>query len=510
MGAAWAMGGAMSDRDEGSAAVAVGDARTSGTDASAEATPDRPSDRLGRRRPLRRSEVRSLIGLVVVGAVLRIVWVVVASVDPPVHFMQSGDQYSYWYYANEIADGRGYVSYITGEATAYYPIGYPAILAGLFWLADLVPFVDLDPMLVAGLFHAAIGTATIALTFVVGRRLAGPVAGLVAAGILALFPNMIFQVASLQLETTFVFFTMAALAIIVDHDWSTGPPSRNRLLAFGAVLAVSMLVRPFSAPMLLGLLIALLVAGVGWRKALAALAVPVIVLVVVFAPWTIRNAVRLDAFVPSSTNMGDTLCIDRNLDATGGFRWGSHDGCVDPTLPEAERNTGNTRKAIRFVVDHPDREALQIARRARLMFAEDHDGLFATETLGGGQVVSDGTRDVLETVADGYFTAVGIAALIGLPLLVRRAPRSERWLVVVPMAALLVIPLLLWGTPRFHVPLVPFMAVSAAALVTLALRARRGDEPHEQPATEPEKPAGLDPEAPAPAGATPAPPSGHH
>ena len=56
-------------------------------------------------------------------------------------------------------------------------------------------------------------------------------------------------------------------------------------------------------------------------------------------PWTIRNAVRLDAFVPTSTNTGDTLCLDRFEGANGGFRWADHEGCADPELPEVELNS---------------------------------------------------------------------------------------------------------------------------------------------------------------------------
>ena len=218
---------------------------------------------------------------------------------------------------------------------------------------------------------------------------------------MALFPNQIYQVTSLQLEATFTFLVMATLAIAVDHDWSTGPPSRRRLAAVGAVLAVSMLVRPFSAPVLLALLLALLVAA-GWRRALGLLAVPVLVVVAAFVPWTIRNAIAFGDFIPSSTNMGDTLCIDRNLDATGGFRWAMHDGCVDPGLPEHSRNRGNTRKAIEFVISHPDRELLQIVRRAKLIFAEDNDGIQAVETMGSGEIFSSGTRRFFVVTADWY------------------------------------------------------------------------------------------------------------
>ena len=134
------------------------------------------------------------------------------------------------------AEGRGYVSYLDGEATAYYPIGFPAILGALYWLGNHVPLVDVDLMLLTGVFQVAVSVATVWLTFVVGRRLIGPRAGLAAAGVLALFPNLVYQVTTIQVETTFIFLTMAALAIVVDHDWSSGPPTRNRLLAFGAVL----------------------------------------------------------------------------------------------------------------------------------------------------------------------------------------------------------------------------------------------------------------------------------
>ncbi len=420
------------------------------------------------------TQKRWLLAIVVVGLVLRIVWLAVNHVEPPRNVVESGDQYSYWYYGNSIANGDGVLDEVTGEPVAYYPIGYPAILGGLFFLAKALPF-DVDLMLVAGLFHVVVAAATVPLTFVVGRRLIGPRAGLVAAGVMALWPNMIYQVTSLQLETTFVFLVVAALAIIIDHDWSTGPPSPQRLLAFGAVLAVSALVRPFSAPMLLGLLVALLLTGVGWRRALARLAIPVAIVVVAFVPWTVRNAVELDAFVPSSTNMGDTLCIDRNLDATGAFRWSMHDGCVDPDLPPVERNRGNTRKAIEFVIEHPDRELLQIVRRARFMFAEDIDGVVAVETMGSGPIFSDRTRNLLETTADTYFFVVLGTAVLGLPSLVRRSSRHERWLVLVPYASLLVIPLLLWGNPRFHLPLAPFFALSTAAFVcTVDGLVRRG------------------------------------
>lgn len=416
-------------------------------------------------------ERRLLWVLVAAAFGLRLAWALYARGDAPDAWQESGDQFSYFHYGSEIAHGRGYVSYITGEATAYYPIGYPAILGVLYFVVLHTPIPD-NLLLATALFHVVIGTASVALVFVVGRALAGVRVGLVAAALLAAFPNVIYQVATVQLETTFIFLVLVALAVIVTHDWSGGPPSRQRLLAFGAALGVAVVVRPFAAVLLVGVGAALATLRIGWRRVVLAVAVPLGVVVALSIPWTIRNAVQLDAFIPSSTNMGDTLCIDRNLDATGGFRFADHDGCVDPDLPEVPRNSGNTKKAIRFVLEHPDRELLQIVRRARYMFRDDHDGIEAVQSLGGGPFLSDGVVDRAETVADWYWYGVVALAVVGLPGFAARQRRPARLIAASGFAGLLVIPLLLWGNPRFHLPLAPFLVVSAALAIDRVLRRR--------------------------------------
>ena len=426
-----------------------------------------------RRWGLTRQQQWWLLGILVTAFALRLAWGIYALAEPPVDWFRSGDQFSYYHYGKEIAAGNGYQSYVTGDATAYYPIGYPAILSVVFWLANHTPLPN-DLMLMATLFHVLVSTATVALVFVVGRALFGPRTGLVAAGIMAVWPNHVYQVASLQLETTFIFLAVAAVAVIVTHDWSTGPPDRRRLVAFGLVLGLSVMVRPFSIWFLVGLLVAVLATGAGWRRAAVSVAWPALVVVVMAVPWTIRNAVAMDSFVPSSTNMGDTLCLDRNLDAKGGFRFADHDGCVDPGLPEVPRNRGNTRKAIEFVIEHPDREALQIVRRARIIFEHDHDGLEAVETLGGGPFLDDDVRRTLTRLADWYFFAVLVLAVAGLPTLVARRRRPPRLIVLVALLSLLAVPLLLWGNQRFHLPLLPFMAVAAAGALQWAYRHRPG------------------------------------
>jgi hypothetical protein len=114
---------------------------------------------------------------------------------------------------------------------------------------------------------------------------------------------------------------------------------------------------------------------------------------------------------------------------------------------------------------------LQIARRARIEFDSDSDGLFATQSLGGGPALGSSTYKALSTIADWYFFVMLGLGAIGLLLLFRSPRVPERRIVFVAFASLFVIPLLLWGNQRFHVPLLPFLALfAAAALQRVATR----------------------------------------
>ena len=422
---------------------------------------------------------RFAIVIVVAAFGLRLAWLLWARSEAPVDWLQAGDQYSYWYYGNEIAAGRGYVGYISRQPTAYYPPGYPVLLAMLFWTVNTL-HLDSHRVLAAGLLHVSISTATVALVIFIGSRTFNARAGLIAGAVLALWPNAIYQVATFQVETMFTFLAVAAIAVLVAHDWSRGVPSWNRLLVFGAVLGVSALVRPFSIWFLLGLFLAALAVRVGWRRAVLVTLVPTVVVVVMFVPWVIRNELRMHAFILTSTNTGDTLCLDRNSTAQGGFRFADHDGCVDPNLPEVPRNSGNTRKAIDFVIHNPGREGLQILRRGKLMFNGDHDGLYATVSLHGDPAIYSRPYNFFSSAADWYFYVVLVPAIAGLVFLFFGARPAQRRLVAVATLSLLAVPLLLWGNQRFHFPLVPFMAILAAVtvdrVVGLGHARRRSDD----------------------------------
>jgi 4-amino-4-deoxy-L-arabinose transferase-like glycosyltransferase len=138
------------------------------------------------------------------------------------------------------------------------------------------------------------GPATIALTFVLARRLFGPRIAIAAAWLVAVYPLAWQFEVRLYSESISTPLTLAILILFLERT-----PSWRRAAGVGALVGVMLLVRPSSAFLLAGIgLTWWLLAGLKRGAALTALTVGVAALVVV--PWTIRNEVVLHGFLPIS------------------------------------------------------------------------------------------------------------------------------------------------------------------------------------------------------------------
>ncbi len=219
------------------------------------------------------------------------------------------------------------------------------------------------------------------------------------------------------------------------------------------------------------LFLVLVVARLGWSLALRYVGVAALAVVIVLLPWTIRNVHATDSFVFISTNLGDNLCMSRHTGATGGFQ--ASPACIvsgkGTTTPdyEVKVNRTNIRRATRFVRDHPLHEARLVFLRAYYTIKNDHDGLAASESYGSNRFIPSGLRRALEIIADLYFFGVLVLALLAVPAFVGRG-RPWHLLFLLAAVALAVQPVIFFGDPRFHVPVLPFLAVFAA--VTLSRR----------------------------------------
>jgi 4-amino-4-deoxy-L-arabinose transferase-like glycosyltransferase len=419
-----------------------------------------------------------LVAVVLIGLGLRLWWVIYAA--RPTRGIH--DPLFYTIYGRSIADGDGY-RLPNGEPTAFYPVGYSAVLGAVFTVMRLLPVPDNEPVAIAA-FNLMLGVATIVFVFEIGRRLFDNRTGIVAAAVLALYPNVIFHTGVALTETLFNFIMMAALVVLVWRPWD-GRLGGRQLALFGALLGASALVRPISLLVLPGLLVVWLAAGYGWRRSVAHTAVAAVAAAVVIAPWTVRNLIVMNSpRVIISTNLGDNLCIGNNAGASGAFNVGLdpfaradaycfHD-LGDTLRPayEVRRNTLTMNRGLHYIRSHPIDELRLAFKKIWFTINKDTDGLYAAESYGESAFISHSLRNVLEYAANGWFWGTSVIGLFGLRSFVsRRHPRRRA--VVATMVALAVPIVIFFGDPRFKLPVIPLLAVAAAAAI-VELGGKRG------------------------------------
>ena len=395
-------------------------------------------------------------GWVALGFALRLAWALYASREP--NALYGGDQTAYLELGRSVARGDGYVSLVTGEPTAFWPPGYPLVLAALSLLVDRLPVPGELPAW-TGAMQAVAGASTIVAAWWLARVATGrPRAGLIAAALVACWPSLILYVASAHLETVFITTLLWTLVLL----------ARGSTVGGGLALGFTVLVRPFALPV-----IALV--GLARRSLRSALVVGAVA-VAVSLPWVARNAVVLDAFVPTSTNTGDTLCIDHHDAGTGRFAFPAHCFAGLDDVPadrlEVERNERNLADAIEWTVDHPGAEVGRWPERARETFGQDHSALAALESEGTAPFLGHRLRTTLRWVADVWYFVWAPIGAVGAVWLIARRRTPATVLLVGALATLVVIAQSLYGLPRFHVPMLPLLAITAAALLDAGLPGR--------------------------------------
>lgn len=250
-----------------------------------------------------------MLAIAVVALLVRVAFVLVVNPKLP----DPGDATAYHLLANNLADGRGYIRPFdlrilhVSRPTAEYPPLFPALLA-------IPSFLGAKSVDAQRIFLCFVGTGTVVLIGFLGRRVGGPVVGVIGAAIAALYPMLFLNESVLMAESVYVLLVTAALLLAYR---AVDSPTPLRFAALGFVIGLSALTRAeglfFAVVLVIPLAIGLRSLAANRRVLLATIAVGVAALVVV--PWTIRNAVRLHAFVPISNNIG-TAVDGANCDLT--------------------------------------------------------------------------------------------------------------------------------------------------------------------------------------------------
>lgn len=249
------------------------------------------------------------IALVALG--VRIVFIVVVAPQVP----RLGDASAYHLLAERLAHGGGYIRPFDDlllhlrRPTAEYPPLFPALLS----LPARLGAHSVDQQRI---FLAFVGAGTVTLVGLLGRRVASPAAGLIAAALAAVYPMLFLTEATLMAESLYVaLVTLVLLGAYRAYD----DPKPARFVGLGIAIGLATLTR--AEGILLGVVVVVplvvFLRGLPTRDRAIRAATTLGIAVVVIAPWTIRNAVKFHTIVAVSNNAG-TLVDGANCDATYG------------------------------------------------------------------------------------------------------------------------------------------------------------------------------------------------
>jgi hypothetical protein len=257
-----------------------------------------------------------------------------------------------------------------------------------------------------------------------------------------------------------------------DGGWS-------RWFLPGALFGALALVRPeyLGVAVLVGIAVAVRALPRGWRSSLLPAGVFFAAALVVIAPWTIRNAVALDRFVPISTGGGQVLYAGTYLPSDGDpEKVGAGVVAENPDLfqpQDADRLRLEQILARFAAAEHPGMETDQaLSKMGKEQLWDDageepvdYAGFVAAKV---GRIWSHGARDVMREpvwkVLHWLLVALG---LLGLAILAWHR-RWEALLLGTIFLAITAVSALLVASPRRVLVLVPLLAPLAALGITWA------------------------------------------
>lgn len=406
----------------------------------------------------------ALVAIAVTGAAGWVAYAV--GVDVP--RLPFNDARNFHLLADGLASGGGYVRPVervelgASVATAEYPPLFPAVLS----VASRLGFDDFgDHQVVAALLAAT----AVPLTGLLGLRLAGPVAGLAGATLVALHPMLVQLGASMMSEALYLPLVVGILLAVLR--------ARERA-SVGAWGAVGLLAGLAALTRGEGVVVGLIAAGfavaahgrVDRARALRHAGAVVLGLLVVIVPWSVERSLATDAPVLVSANQ-QTVLAGSNCEATytGGFRGWWAFNCfaeaLEPGDTEGERYAELTSTAVDHALDHP----AQLPGVATIRVLRSW-GLYDLDTQLEWEA-TEGRRAGVQRAGWAYSLALVPLAAGGAWALRRR---GLPWALLVAMPAMATFTAATtYGNQRFRVAAEPALVVLAVAGVAALVHARR-------------------------------------
>jgi 4-amino-4-deoxy-L-arabinose transferase-like glycosyltransferase len=247
-----------------------------------------------------------------------------------------------------------------GGPTAFRPPLLALTLAAVYKLSGTA---DAKARWTAGrVLEAGLGAIAVLLICVIGIRVLGRAAGLVAGGLAAIYPPLVMVGSSLLSESVFIPLMLAAVWAALNAR--AGEHRLPWAIASGVLVGLAALARANGIVLLIP--IWFLVWDRRPRRSLGSLQSPLALLaatVVTLIPWTVRDFSVFDRFVPLTTDTGFALAGTYNPLAQGRHDYPAlwipplYDMApvfrAHPGYDEAQVSSRLTSVALSYIGNHP-------------------------------------------------------------------------------------------------------------------------------------------------------------
>jgi len=375
-----------------------------------------------------------------------------------------GDALTFHRVGAGLADGNGFVDAVrAGEPTAEHPPLMEVLVAAF----DLI---GAHGYFAHRLLLGAVGTVTVVLIGLVGRRVGGPRLGLTAAVVAALYPMLFTADGSLMSETLYGVFLVASLLAALRLREA---PSVGRAAALGALIALAALTRGEALALFVLLAGPIAFAGAdAWRGRLRLWGAVVGVGILVLLPWTVFNLTRFEEPVLISTNSNGVF-VGANCSATyhqpyiGAWRFQCY-SARRPGEDESQFFLRQRSEGLDYAFDHAGRWPAVVG--ARLLRLTDLGWYGQSLYLNA----SEGRSVDVMRWGIWVFRVLALLAIAGAVLLWRRRQRTSFAVLLAPVAMVFCVAIVTYGGTRFRFGAEPSIVLLASvALVAGAERLAR-------------------------------------
>ena len=301
-----------------------------------------------------RTRSKQLLTLILLAAILVRLLIALYMGDQVTVLPGIHDQVSYDALARSLLAGRGYTFSKNwypftpaNTPTAHWSFIYPLYLAGMYSITGYHP-------LAARIVQGVVGGALICfLVYRIGRRVVDEDTGLVGAGLAAIYGYFVYYNVALMTETFFIVFVLFSLYLSLELKER---PTVTRWILLGLALGMAALFRQtillFVPFLLLWLLFEARKREVRWWH----FTLPIVVIALLIAPWTVRNYLIYHQFLPLNSNAGYAFYASNNPNL--GTDWRNE--LVVVPVPEelvgqneAKLNQALTLKGFEFIIADP-------------------------------------------------------------------------------------------------------------------------------------------------------------